>query len=181
MTIVWENDGRLPDMPGMESRRIPWLGRLAVIPVTLVSLAAITLAGCGSDSSDNNSPASSPTATATATGTGTAANSAAVCRDVNALEASISDLRDVKLNSNTVTTVRRMADQIRAQLDQLKTDASGSLRPQIDKVSAALKVLEDSLSTAAASPSARNLSVIPGAVTGVTSTANELRQAVPNC
>jgi hypothetical protein len=163
----------------MESRRIPWPGRSAVIPVTLVSLAAFTLASCGSDSSNNNSPASSPTATAAATST--AGNTEAICRDVNALKASIKSLGDIKLNSQTVPTLRRMADQISAQLDQLKTDAHGSLRPQIDKVSAALKVLESSLGNAASSPSVPNLSVIPGAISGVTSTVTQLVQAVPNC
>jgi hypothetical protein len=55
------------------------------------------------------------------------------------------------------------------------------LRPQIDKVSAAVRVLESSLSTAAATPSARNLSVIPPAIKGVTTTVNDLRAAFPDC
>ena len=93
----------------------------------------------------------------------------------------MTDLRNVKLNSNTVTTVRRMADQISAQVDQLKTDASASLRPQVDKVSAAVKVLESSLSNAAETPSVESLRVIPSAITGVTQTVNDLRTALPDC
>ena len=165
----------------MESPRIPWSARLAGIPVILVSIAAITLSGCGSSSSNNTSGTSSPTSSAAPSGTASAGDTKAICTDVDALKASVTDLRNVKLNSDTVTTVRRMADQISAQVDQLQTDAQASLRPQVDKVSAAVRVLESSLQTAAESPSARNLSVIPSAITGVTQTANDLRNALPDC
>jgi hypothetical protein len=178
MTIVQAGKGRLQNM---EPRQIPWSGRLAVIPLIAASLAVITLSGCGSNSSDNSPGASSPTSTATSAGTASPGDTGTICKDVDALKTSVTDLRNVKLNSNTVTTVRRMADQISAQVDQLKTDASASLRPQVDKVSAAVKVLESSLSNAAETPSVESLRVIPSAITGVTQTVNDLRTALPDC
>lgn len=174
MTIARGFNGRLRRM---DSRRIPWPGRLAFIPVALASLAAFTLTGCGSNSSDNNSSANSPTASATAS----AGNTDAICKDVDAVKSSVSNLRNIPLNKDAVSTLSEQAHQISGQLDQLKTDAQASLRPQIDKVSAALKVLENSLSRVAASPSAANLSTIPAAISGVTSTTNDLRKALPDC
>lgn len=178
MTIARRIGGMLV---GMESRRLHWRGRLAVVPVALVSLLVIALTGCGSKSSDNNSATNSPSAPATAAGTTTAGNTQALCRDVDALRAAISDLRNVKLNADAVPTMSNKVDLISTKLDQLKSDAKGSLRPQIDKVSAALRVLQSNLHSAVASPSLRNLSVIPPAIASVATTANDLRAALPNC
>jgi uncharacterized phage infection (PIP) family protein YhgE len=177
MTITCADGGRLPRM---EFRRMTRPGRLAFIPVTLTSLAAFTLSGCGSNSSDNNSSVSSPTASASSA-TASAGNTEAVCKDVDALKSSVSDLRNVKVNKDAVSNLSQQAHQISTDLDQLKTDAQASLRPQIDKVSAALKVVESTLSRAAANPTAANLSAIPAAISGLTSTTSDLVKALPNC
>ena len=178
MTIVCLVNGRLRCM---EPRRIPWPGRLAFIPVTLASLAAFTLTGCGSNSSDNSSSGNSPTASATASATASPGNTEAICKDVDALKSSISDLRNVQVNKDAVSNLSTQAHQISADLDQLKADAQASLRPQIDKVSAALKVVESTLSRAAANPTAANLSAIPAAISGLTSTSSDLVKALPDC
>lgn len=163
----------------MESRRIPRPGRLAAIPVAIISVFILTLTGCGSKSSDNNSPASSPTASPTSTAT--AGNTATLCRDVDALRSSITDLRNVPLNADALSTLSTKTDLISSRLAQLRADAPASLRPQIDKVSAALLVLKSNLGNAVASPSTRHLSVIPPAAVSVATAANNLRAALPDC
>jgi hypothetical protein len=169
----------------MQSRRIQCPGRLAVIPVAVVSLAAVVLTGCGSNSSNNTPATNSPTAPATAVRTtsapASAGDTAALCRDADALRASVSDLRNVPLNADALSTLASKADAISSKLDQLAADAKGSLRPQTDKLSAALAVLKNSLRDAVASPSTRNLSVIPSAITSVTTAAGDVRTALPDC
>jgi hypothetical protein len=156
----------------MDARRIPWSGRVA-IAVMLPSV--LVLSSCGSDSSDDNAGSgTSPAATSTG-------SDAKACQDVQDLRTSISQLKDVPLNKDGLSTLSTKLDQIRTQVHQLATDAHGSVKPEVDQLSASVDALKADVQAAVQSPSGTTLSALPSALAAVGTAAQNVRSALPNC
>jgi hypothetical protein len=173
MTIVRAAEGRLR---GMAPGRVPRLARLAVIPVAVMTMA---VTGC-SASPKSNSSSSGTTNPASPVSTASGSTNA-LCNDASAVRSSISELRNTPLNDQTVQTLSNKLDTIGNQVDQLKKDARGTLKPQLDQLSASLKVLRTNFEAAIKRPSGANLAAIPSAAESVSTAANNLRKAAPDC
>jgi hypothetical protein len=156
----------------MNTRRILWHRRTAVL-VILPSMLA--LASCGSNSSSDKPDAGS-TASTTAAG-----SDAKTCRDVKNLRSSITQLKDVPLTKDGLSSLSTKLDSIQSQAQQLAKDAHGSLKPQLDALSASVNTLKTDVQAAVASPSGTTLSGLPSALVAVGTAAQNVSSALPNC
>jgi hypothetical protein len=163
----------------MDGRRIPWHGRIALLAVLP---AVITLTSCGSGSSNNNSASNSASGSAGSSAAASATGAdAKVCQDVSTLRTSITDLKNIPLNKDGLSTLSTKLDQINTQVHQLATDAHSSVQPQIDQLSASVDALKADVQAAAKNPSGTTLSVLPSAVVSVATAAQSVSAALPDC
>src|SRR3954447_1099223 len=110
MTITFRAAGKLRRMT---TRRIRRSGQVAVL---LVLPTALMMSGCGSNSSDNDSGSGS---SATA---GSTATNAKVCQDLKDVKTSVSQLKDIPLSKDGLSTLSTKLDQISTQAHQLAKD-----------------------------------------------------------
>ena len=102
----------------------------------------------------------------------------AVCDDVDALQSSIDNLKDVQVSENGLNAMSSTLTQIKQDLQQLGADAKAEFGDEADAVRAAVTSLEESVDGAKADPSGTTLSAVGTAVTGVDTSLSALTEAV---
>ena len=146
-------------------------GVAIVCGIAVVCGLALLAAGCGaSASSSGSAPASAASSSAPA--------NSALCADAAALRASLDKLRHVNVGAG-------MADEITADLNEVKTalttlvnDAQGQWQAQTSALSSALAKLGTSISNLAAHPGVSALSDVVTALGEVNTAAQNLLAAV---
>jgi hypothetical protein len=90
----------------------------------------------------------------------------AVCDSVDALQASVDNLRDINVSANGMGAISDSLATIKRDLNQVKTDAEAEYATQVDAVDAAVSELTSGVTAAQQDPSASNLGVVGQAVSG---------------
>ncbi len=121
-------------------------------------IAALTLAGCGSDDESPAVPA--------------------VCSSVDSLKASVADLEDVKIDQNALTTLEDDFTKVQSDLSKVKSDAKDEYGTEVDAVDKAAASVSSSLDAAKATPSAQTLTAVGGALKSLDTSMTALEDAV---
>ena len=139
------------------------LGRDHVIVLrrlTLIALAAATLllaAGCGGEES-------------------------AVCDDLENVQSSIQDVRDVELEEGALEELRQTAADIDADLQAAQADAEAELGDEIDALRTAVQALVDEAEAAAATGlSGDSVQALSAAISDVRASFQSTQDAAPDC
>jgi hypothetical protein len=125
--------------------------RTALVASAVVALCSVT--GCGSDDP-------------------------AVCESVAALESSLDNVRDLQLGENGLVELQDVLVQVKADADQVVTDAGEQYGAQVTTVSDAVGALADSARAARDDPSAATLEAVRTSLTGVGTEVSSLREDV---
>ena len=89
----------------------------------------------------------------------------AVCGSVDNLKTSVNDLKDIDVTSSSaVSDLESGLTTIRADLDDVKTDAKSEFSPQIEAVDTSYAAVKTSVDAAKADPSATTLAAAGTAV-----------------
>lgn len=103
----------------------------------------------------------------------------AVCNDVDALRTSLTSLQAFNIyDTNVLSDLRVVLDQIRTEVDQLAADASDEYATEIDAVKASTDDLEASAEAAVADPTQAALKTLADDVRTFTTSFQDLRAAV---
>ena len=113
--------------------RIPGRAAVAVLGLVLVAGA------CGSSSSSSSKPTTTVAPTTTTTAGPQTSASAALCSARDALQKSVQDLTNVDVVKNGTSSLQTALDNVKTNLEAVKSAASSDLQPQV-------KALQDSLS-----------------------------------
>ena len=139
------------------------LGRDHVIVLrrlTLIALAAAALllaAGCGGEES-------------------------AVCDDLENVQSSIQDVRDVELEEGALEELRQTAADIDADLQAAQADAEAELGDEIDALRTAVQALVDEAEAAAATGlSGDSVQALSAAISDVRASFQSTQDAAPDC
>lgn len=88
----------------------------------------------------------------------------AVCDSVDALQASVDNLKDINLSENGVGEISDSLSTIEDDLRQVKTDAKAEWSAQVDAIEADATELTSTVETAQQGPSASTLGAVGTAV-----------------
>lgn len=124
------------------------------IPVATVALAGTLLGGCAEE------------------------DAPAVCNSLEAVHASVDDVRHAGAGENGLTQLRTDLSQLRLHLDQLQADARAQFQPQLDTVRAAAGQVSSSVAAARTEPTATTLDGVRTAVTGLSAAVQNLDTAM---
>lgn len=103
----------------------------------------------------------------------------AVCDDVDALRTSLTSLQAFNItDTNVLSDLRVVLDQIRTEVDQLAADASEEYSTEIDAVKASTDDLEASAEAAVADPTQAALKTLADDVRTFSTSFKDLRAAV---
>ncbi|HEU4513482.1 MAG TPA: hypothetical protein VFR87_10300 [Nocardioidaceae bacterium] len=104
---------------------------------------------------------------------------AAVCDDVDALRTSLTSLQAFDIyDTNVLSDLRVVLDQIRTEVEQLADDAADEYAAEIEVVQASIDDLESSAEAATETPTAASLSTLADAVKAFSAAFKDLRAAV---
>lgn len=110
---------------------------------------------------------------------GSGSEQSAVCDDVDALRTSLTSLQAFNISdTNVLSDLRVVLDQIRTQVDQLATDASEEYATEIDTVKASTDDLQASAEAAAGDPNRSALRTLADDVKTFSASFKDLRAAV---
>jgi len=124
------------------------------LAASAVLLAALTLGSCGGE---DETPA--------------------VCSSVDALKTSVTDLQDVKIDKNALTTLQDSFNQIKSDLTKLTSDAEDEFATEVDAVTKAASSVSSSLEAAAA-PTAATVTAVGVAIESLGTSLRALEEAV---
>lgn len=103
----------------------------------------------------------------------------AVCDDVDSLRASVTSLQAFDIyDTNVLSDLSVVLDEIRSEVDQLAEDASSEYSTEIDAVRSSTDDLEASASAAAAGPTAAAMSTLADDAKAFVASFKDLRAAV---
>jgi hypothetical protein len=103
----------------------------------------------------------------------------AVCGDVDALRTSVTSLQAFNIyDTNVLSDLSVVLDQIRSEVDQLAADASTEYSAEIDAVRSSTDDLEASAEAAVAGPTKAALSTLADDVKAFSTSFKDLRDAV---
>jgi hypothetical protein len=134
---------------------------------------ALTLAAC----SEGGTPSTSGTSAAPTASAGTAAVSDALCADVAALRASLDKLRNVTVAPGLANEIRSDLDEVRSNLSAFVNDARGRWQAQTDALKAALDALGTAVNNLVASPGPGTVSAVQTARAAVNAAGRDLLDA----
>jgi hypothetical protein len=97
---------------------------------------------------------------------------------MDALRASIEDVRDIDLGNDTLSTLSGEIQDIEADFDQLADDASDELSDELDAVEEAAAPLRTSIDAATADPTAESLAQVATDVQAFAAAIGDLGDAV---
>ena len=123
------------------------------VPLMAILVALTGLAGCSSDQPD-------------------------VCTSMDALEASVGNLKDVQLGENSLADVETYLSQIRDDITDVAAAAKEQYSSEVDAVTDAVDDIDEVLRIAEDKPSAATLGPLKDAVTALNSGLTALQQAV---
>jgi len=124
------------------------------LPAAVVLLAALTVSGCGDD------------------------EPAAVCSDVDALQASVDAVTTVDLGQGALAELQDNLTDVQSDLTALKDSAADEYETEIDAVDEAATGVGSSLEVAVASPSAQAVTDVGTAVQALGTSLSGLEEAV---
>lgn len=102
----------------------------------------------------------------------------AVCDDVDALQASVKKLEDVKVGENALSELQTDLAAIQSDIKQLSKDASDQYSSQVADVKSQATALKSSLQTASASPTAATLTRVRDDAKALGASVKDLGNAV---
>jgi len=102
----------------------------------------------------------------------------AVCDDVDALQSSVDNLKDVQVSENGVNALTSQLTQIKQDLAQLGTSAEAEFGDDVSKVETAFTSLQSSVAAAKSERTAASVSAVGTAIEGVTSSLSAMQDAV---
>jgi hypothetical protein len=142
--------------------RAPGRGHGVVLRrLTLIALAAATLllaAGCGGD------------------------EESAVCGDLENVQSSIQDVRDIELEEGALEEVRQTAADIDADLQAAQAEAEAELGDEIDALRTAVQALVAEAEAAAATGlSGESVQELSAAISDVRTSFQSTQDAAPDC
>jgi hypothetical protein len=123
----------------------------------------------------------SPTAVATlvaAVLVGCSSDDAAICSSTDDLQASVQNLKDVRVGENGLSTISSDLTAIKGDLAQVKADAKTQYGSQLDKVDAAATALNTSVQAAKSDPSLSTLEVVTTGVKGLVADVDALASSI---
>jgi hypothetical protein len=127
--------------------------------VAALFLGAVT-AGCSSSSSDSQGPP-------------------AVCSSVDALQTSVSDLRQVQVTANGLSALQDAVASVKTDLGQVKKDATSQYATQVDQLQTDFDAVQSAVGAAVDAPSPDTLGVVVSSIRtfadGVTGLAGDVR------
>jgi SpoVK/Ycf46/Vps4 family AAA+-type ATPase len=139
------------------------MGRDRVIAfrrLTLIALAAAALlaaAGCGGEDS-------------------------AACGDLENVQSSIQDVRDIELDEGAVEELQQTAADIEADLQSAQENADAELRDELDALRTAVQALEaEAEAAAAAGLSSESAQALTAAISDVRTSFQATQDAAPDC
>jgi SpoVK/Ycf46/Vps4 family AAA+-type ATPase len=139
------------------------MGRDRVIAfrrLTLIALAAAALlaaAGCGGEDS-------------------------AACGDLENVQSSIQDVRDIELDEGAVEELQQTAADIEADLQSAQENADAELRDELDALRTAVQALEaEAEAAAAAGLSGESAQALTAAISDVRTSFQATQDAAPDC
>ena len=139
------------------------MGRDRVIAfrrLTLIALAAAALlaaAGCGGEDS-------------------------AACGDLENVQSSIQDVRDIELDEGAVEELQQTAADIEADLQSAQENADAELRDELDALRTAVQALEaEAEAAAAAGLSGESVQALTAAISDVRTSFQATQDAAPDC
>jgi copper chaperone CopZ len=103
-----------------------------------------------------------------------------VCDDVDALQTSVGNLKDVQIKDNGLNALSTDLTQVQKDVRQLGTDAKAEFGDEANKVKTAVASLQGSVTAAKSDPTASTLSAVGAAVRTVQSSLTALQDAVSN-
>ena len=139
------------------------MGRDRVIAfrrLTLIALAAAALlaaAGCGGEES-------------------------AACGDLENIQSSIQDARDIELEEGALEELQQTAADIEADLQSAQENADAELRDELDALRTAVQALEaEAEAAAAAGLSGESVQALTAAISDVRTSFQATQDAAPDC
>jgi hypothetical protein len=91
----------------------------------------------------------------------------AVCSSVDALQASVADLRDVQVADNGIPALRDAVASVEADLRQVVDDATSQYEPQADQLKADGVALQSAADAALNAPSPDTLRVVRSSISAL--------------
>ena len=150
--------------------------RRAAVASATALLAAVALAGCSSDSTDEDTTASaSPSET-----TSTAAESppAEVCADLDTAKASLQALVDTDLVQEGTNTLKERFETFRTDVQTLVDSAQAELAPQKAAVETSVAALQEVITGLAEDPTAADVALVKPALLAVKASTESLIDGV---
>ena len=128
------------------------------LPVALVvSALLLAAAGCGGEES-------------------------AVCGDLEDVQSSIEDVRDIELNEGAVDELRQAAADIRAGVQAAQADADAELGDELEAFQTDVQALVDEAEALAATElSAESVQALSAAISDTTASFQAVQDAAPDC
>jgi hypothetical protein len=152
----------------------PATRNLATLVCGLALVSGPALAAC----TDKNNP---PTASPSASASSGPVPHGALCADAAALRDSVGRLVNVTVVPGMADEIRADANEVKADLATFVSNAHGSYQPQTDALRTALATLDGALATMSASPGTSSASAVQTARGQVATAAQNLQAALPPC
>ena len=106
----------------------------------------------------------------------------AVCGDLEDVQSSIEDVRDIELNEGAVDELQQAAADIRAGVQAAQADADAELGDELDAFQADVQTLVDEAEALAGTGlSAESLQALSGAISDATASFQSVQDAAPDC
>ena len=106
----------------------------------------------------------------------------AVCGDLEDVQSSIEDVRDIELNEGAVDELQQAAADIRAGVQAAQADADAELGDELEAFQTDVQTLVDEAEALAATElSAESVQALSGAISDVTASFQAVQDAAPDC
>lgn len=126
-------------------------------PIALAAAALLAAAGCGGEES-------------------------AACGDLENVQSSIQDVRDIELDEGAVEELQQTAADIEADLQSAQENADAELRDELDALRTAVQALEaEAEAAAAAGLSGESVQALTAAISDVRTSFQATQDAAPDC
>jgi len=147
---------------------------VAAISVAVVLTSAF--AACGGDD-DDSSAATTSTRSSSSESSGSG-SSGDVCKDRDAIQETLDDLRHDVTSRASASAISDDFDQLRDQVEQLKSDAKDKYEPQTNDVRDAADAMQNAVEKLTNDPSLDNVQAVVSQLGGFTDAVNALLDAV---
>ena len=106
----------------------------------------------------------------------------AACGDLENVQSSIQDVRDIELDEGAVEELQQTAADIEADLQSAQENADAELRDELDALRTAVQALEaEAVAAAAAGLSGESAQALTAAISDVRTSFQATQDAAPDC